>query len=497
MPANFLKNLESLSSFIPMDDLFSLIKSLSEAEKKHLRQYAALQGGEANYLRLFNYIDSLDHYSDEMVKSAFKGEAFIKQLSVAKNYLSEVILRTFRLSVGEESPEITLQLLMLDIRFLMSKKCLSQVKKMLKRAKKMAAEQENFIVLMNIYALERNLLTEFKFEARDYITFDDIAEEEAQTINKLYNVNTIYNIYCKVKVFITSTRRTLNDETLVKEYDAMFDHPLMQDERNAISVRAKHWFWSAHHFRSVYNASPQDDLACCLAHLALFEREQAFAASRPLSHMTVINNVLEACRSSNQVELAVQYLEQLKSFKVNNKREEDGRLIYIAHHSMWIALRLNRIEEAVQVATQELNRLKEQLTLRKDSIIVQHMMIAIVMITARNWTLATEVINVMLSIPKSGIREDILEHAKLLQLILHIETEQFDIAAGLHRNIKRSTSPYPLVLFLLDYYKDVLKNPSQTLTINKHYRARLHSDEISPPDEFPEMLNMVDSLLAG
>ena len=189
-----------------MDDLFVLIKSLTEADKKYLRQYAALQGGSTNYLKLFNYIDELESYSDENIKTAFKGEAFVKQLSVAKNYLNEVILRTFRLSAESETAETALQLLMLDIRFLMSKRCLSQVKKKLKRAQKLAEEQENFIILINIYALQRNLLTEFKFEARENISFDAIAEEEENTIKKLINVNAIYNIYCKSKVLITSTQ---------------------------------------------------------------------------------------------------------------------------------------------------------------------------------------------------------------------------------------------------------------------------------------------------
>ena len=495
MPANFFENLESLSSGHPMDDLFLLIKSMTEAEKKHFRQYAVLQGGESNYLRLFNFIDSLDEYSDEVVKATFSGEPFVKQLSVAKNYLNEVILRTFRISAGEDSAESTLQLMMLDIRFLMSRKCLSQVKKLLKRTKKIAEDQENFIVLMNIYALERNLLTEFRFEARDNITFDSIAEEEALTIDKLYNVNTIYNIYCKAKILTTSTRRTLNDAVLLKEFDALFEHPLMQDEKTALSVRAKHWYWSSIHFKHVYNSEPEKDLVCCKEHLALFEREQNFAASRPLSHMTVINNVLEACRATNQIELAATNLELLKQFKPTNKRDEEGQLIYCAHHGMWIALRQGRNQDAVQLAMMERDRLKGKIALRKDSVIIQYMMIVIVAITARNWLLAIEVINILLSIPKNGIREDVLEHAKLLQLCVHIETKQYDIAASLHRNIRRSASPYPLISFLLDYYKEVLKDPSRLHELNLRYRTQLKTDNIRPPDEFPELLFMVQSLI--
>lgn len=54
--------------------------------------------------------------------------------------------------------------------------------KSIKTSKKAAEEQENFLVLMNIYALQRHLLTEFKFEAREAITFDAIASEEINTL---------------------------------------------------------------------------------------------------------------------------------------------------------------------------------------------------------------------------------------------------------------------------------------------------------------------------
>ena len=478
-----------------MDDLFVLIKSLTEADKKYLRQYAALQGGSTNYLKLFNYIDELESYSDENIKTAFKGEAFVKQLSVAKNYLNEVILRTFRLSAESETAETALQLLMLDIRFLMSKRCLSQVKKMLKRAQKLAEEQENFIILINIYALQRNLLTEFKFEARENISFDAIAEEEENTIKKLINVNAIYNIYCKSKVLITSTRRTLNDSKQLLEFDTLFNHPLMLDESTALSNRAKHWFWSALHFKHVYNTDITKDLECCLQHLALFEREPGFANTRPLSYLTVVNNLLEACRATNNLALAEQHVGLLHQIKTHNKREEDGQKVYIAHHTMWIALRKNDWHNAVAIAKDEALRLEEQLMLKKDSVIVQYTMITIVFITAREWSLASDMINKLLSIPKNGIREDILEHAKLMQLILQVETQQFDIAAGLHRNIRRSVSPYPLVNFLLDYYRDYLKQPSELKHIKTQYAELLQKNIIPPPEEFPEFTQMVASII--
>ena len=122
-------------------------------------------------------------------------------------------------------------------------------------------------------------------------------------------------------------------------------------------------------------------------------------------------------------------------------------------------------------------------------------MITIIFITAREWSLAGDMINKLLSIPKNGIREDILEHAKLMQLILQVETQQFDIAAGLHRNIRRSVSPYPLVNFLLDYYRDFLKQPSELKHIKTQYAELLQKNIIPPPEEFPEFTQMVASII--
>ena len=122
----------------------------------------------------------------------------------------------------------------------------------MQRAKKAAEEQENFLVLMNIYALQRHLLTEFKFEAREAITFDAIASEEINTLKKLENVNLIYDLYCKAKLILSTERESVASDSIKKEFARIFDHHLMQNEFTALSLREKHWFHSAIHFKHIF-----------------------------------------------------------------------------------------------------------------------------------------------------------------------------------------------------------------------------------------------------
>ena len=479
-----------------VDDLFTLIKSLSETDKKFFRQYASLQSDEANYLKLFNFIDSLETYDDEVVKDHFKSESFVKQLSVAKNYLNEVILRTFRISAEKESPEIGLQLMMMDCRFLLSKKCLNQLKKALKRAKKLAEEQENFLVLMNIYGLQRHLLTEFRFEARENITLDAISIEESATLKKIENVNIIYDLYCKAKLIITTNRElNVSDDKRI-EFISIFEHPLMAEEGTALSVRAKHWFHSAHHFKNIFFPGALADYENCKAHLELFRSNPLFALNRPLSYMTVINNMLEVLRELNKLDEVEAYIELLSGIKTNNDRDQGGKLIYLTHHYMWYYMRCGKYAEAVSVADSENLRLKTYTKYKKDSVIYQLMMIAIVYITAKEWDKANNAIYELMAVTKSGVREDILEHTKMLQLIVQVALKQYDIAAHLLRSIKRSGQIFPLMVIVADYYTLVLKNPfdDQQQITNTMFRNKLVETQPAGLREFPEMVQMLDTI---
>lgn len=73
---------------VPSTDLFELIKALSGSEKRYLKLYAASIGGKKDsaYLRLFDAVNRMTEYDERLLKQQLKNEAFVKQLSVAKNY---------------------------------------------------------------------------------------------------------------------------------------------------------------------------------------------------------------------------------------------------------------------------------------------------------------------------------------------------------------------------------------------------------------------------
>src|SRR5574343_228621 len=107
----------------PSDELFLLIKSLKQTEKRYFKIYASKHviGDKNNYVRLFEVIDKQNEFDEEKIKKVFTGSNFIKQLHVAKNYLYKLILKSLRNYHSEISPDAELKNMLMDVEILYEK----------------------------------------------------------------------------------------------------------------------------------------------------------------------------------------------------------------------------------------------------------------------------------------------------------------------------------------------------------------------------------------
>ena len=78
------------------DDLFQLIKSLKQTEKRYFKIFASIhvKGEQNNYVKLFDAIDRQQEYDEKALLENLHGETFVKQFAVTKNYLYKLKLKT-------------------------------------------------------------------------------------------------------------------------------------------------------------------------------------------------------------------------------------------------------------------------------------------------------------------------------------------------------------------------------------------------------------------
>ncbi len=142
------------------DELFSLVKSLSQAEKRYFRRFSALhsQQKEQKYLILFDALDAMEDYSEQTLKEKCQGEKFVSQLPGAKRYLMKLILKSLRLFHQEKTVDRKLRQFLDELELLFHRGLYGSCLKRLKKAKLMAHEHDRLLLLVEILRWERRLL---------------------------------------------------------------------------------------------------------------------------------------------------------------------------------------------------------------------------------------------------------------------------------------------------------------------------------------------------
>ena len=152
----------------PSEDLFELIKSLSQTEKGYFKKFVLYQSDEedANYVKLFDAIDDQEKYNEAALKIKFKSEKFINHLPRTKNYLYYLILKSLRNYNTEISINARLMDMLRNIEILYDKNLIKQCKKLVIRGKELAIEYENYERLIEFSKWEISLTISSSYQQK-------------------------------------------------------------------------------------------------------------------------------------------------------------------------------------------------------------------------------------------------------------------------------------------------------------------------------------------
>ena len=110
-----------------------------------------------NYIRLFSAINQqVNDYDENLIKDKFKRENFIKQLTSAKNYLYNMILKSLVSYNDDKTTDSVLSNLKSQYTILYRKTLFEQAEVILNRAKKIASDADRFSKLADILQDQRN-----------------------------------------------------------------------------------------------------------------------------------------------------------------------------------------------------------------------------------------------------------------------------------------------------------------------------------------------------
>jgi hypothetical protein len=147
------------------NDLFTLIRSLSESEKRHFKLQASLYKGEKVYLRLFDAIAAQEGYDEEAIREKFAGEKFTRQLHVAMNYLRRLIMKSLVAYHAESDIGSRIDRYLRMTELLHGRRLFDQARGYLRKARALAERGRRPIDLLRVLHFERLLAAEDLFRS--------------------------------------------------------------------------------------------------------------------------------------------------------------------------------------------------------------------------------------------------------------------------------------------------------------------------------------------
>ncbi len=225
------------------DDLFSLIHSLTKAEKAWFKKFADINadGKNTNYMLLYDAIDQMNEYDEDKLKKSFSRK-LNKQVTAeifnyTHHYLHSLILKSLYNFHSDDTDYHRLHVWMNEISILFSKSLYNDCEKLLRRIKKIAKEQERFALLMHILPWQRKLVEAHAYRDLKDKDFKAMGKEELFVLKQHEQLIKLSQLSNEL-VYVQKRKGTPAKKTLHQFYDGTLKE-LNEDKPDFLSVKAE------------------------------------------------------------------------------------------------------------------------------------------------------------------------------------------------------------------------------------------------------------------
>lgn len=414
----------------PSTELFKLIKSLTKSEKRFFKLSSSLQSGDKNYLKIFDFIESQSKYDEENLKNEFKKETFVKHLPSEKNHLYKLILKSLRSFYSEQSVSSLLKQEIKNVEILYNKALYKECEKFVSRAKQVAREHEKFYYWYELISWEKKLLEE-AYEAGEFATnLDELIAEEEIVIAKLRNLAEYQVIYSKINLVFRSggfTRTNAEREVV----DSIADYHLIKGKNTALSTRASSMCYYIKGLCAATNRNYDDSYQFFNRTREILDKNPDIKADSGQRYVMTLSHLLRCYIDSKDFEKAEGLIADMRALEGKKGFNSTDIMVRIFTNSYNLELMLlhamGEFQRSVSLIP-EIERLQSEYgdKVSKEQEILLTYSKAYSYFGIGEFKKALAYINVVLNDNEQNLRQDIYSFARMFNLVLHFELENYD-----------------------------------------------------------------------
>ncbi|MFN7116416.1 MAG: hypothetical protein ACK4TA_06415 [Saprospiraceae bacterium] len=474
-------------SNVPKDQLFSLIKSLTKAEKRNFKLYAnRFEGsGDTKFIQLFDAMDKLIEYDDDLVIKRLNG-VDKTNLPNLKRHLYKQILISLRLIYIQKNIDIEIREQIDFARILYSKGMYMQALKLLERIKQTAIEHHQDILHLEILEFQKYI------EAR-HITrsrrvkgkMENLLEESAHRSSVTLSSSLLFNFNIEVHGYYIEHGHARNEkdaEAAKHFYQAHY--PKLPERENTTFFERVNLFQAQMWYAYILLDFP----ACreyALQWVNLFAEYPQMKEKDPDLYMRALYYTLVFLYFTRDHDHYVHYLREFEQFEVSIQEQLNTNSSMIAFVYLYLS-KLNHYlltgdYEGGIALIKEILEAIPQYEKYTDShrVLLFYYKFAYLYFGVGQFSKALDFLNQVILLKHGYLREDLHHNARLLHLICHYELGNLDLLSYLIPAVQRAFAQA----------KDVSKVQKMTLNFIKKLIAVSPSETKTAFADFAKEIN--------
>ena len=454
-------------------DLFHLIKSMSKSEKRYFKMESKKAGDKtSNHIKLFDAINKMEEYDEDILKKKLKKETFVRHLSAEKRYLYQAVLKSIRNFRADQSIFAQIKSLVIDANILMERSLNNQAKKLLDKAAKLAEKIDDTISLLEIN-LKKQLLS-IRNKKKDHKgVIEQLMKEKDEIINFLLKKLELRDILNKTGYAQMEDNRAQiiehikGKESLLKQHE---EHP---------SFYAQLWTYGIYGNYHQGTGKLQKLINIRSKTVDLWNQHPVIKEEFFHQYIVDLANISVAYFTQGQTEKAIEYMKILENERPKTMFDQVYIFEKVSNKKLIYNMSIGDFETAKSFVP-KIEFDLESLPIRKTSSTTIKSNIAVLYFCLEDFKQCLTWTDKVINAPKSNIRLDIQKFNRLLAIIAQIELEDgFEIIDNfcrathrfLTKNSQKKSHNNELIMldFLWKYHKTAPKDQKEILTQFKNW----------------------------
>ena len=334
-----------------MNDLFLLIKSMKQGEKRYftLSASAMVASKKNNYLKLFEVLDSLKTYDEDFILKKYRKQPFIKNYAANKSYLYDMLLAVLRNYNEDTIEEWDIRRNFYKLKILASKGLDKACEKLMIKTKEKAWQYEQYNTLLDIIDLEMYLFGNCRIGDMNKDRFWDIKTEKDRVYKILNEFKEVHSYWHQLNILFINQ---LNEpfEEIVKQAERIIRQlQLNQEPGENFSLSLRNRYLAC--FELFFN-NVGDVENCYEYNKKLIENRKLIDERMPnfsVDAMAVYFNFMIACYKFEKWDEMEIYLLKTEQYPVKSIEQEIRRTHNYCYNGILLYLETSQMDKAAKI----------------------------------------------------------------------------------------------------------------------------------------------------